>query len=312
MPGEIGGAVKKYISILLTNLLLLAGCSSVEELEGTEQPNLAPTRSQQDVASAAACRNLELNLIQTSLVFDETLSGVGTAYNKDAIQFFQGLNELSQQVLSLGGDAADINEELSLAANGFAEVILDVQGLISSEFSPSEVSQILRPAVQDLFSLCLNWADIKTSPDELFEAPELITFDLTMYEDVDEEPAIMLLSDVGWSWRACDFNYGPELVSSREEFPNIAKAQDLRPFIQVVCNRLDKGYVVIRRYESNLEALNWANIMWELDGESGSVTILLSDQFTIVGYAFSEDKSFLETVKSWTYVLEGFEVYEGK
>jgi hypothetical protein len=291
--------MKKY-SVLVVAALLTSACSANEIDQRKDEISLAPTTSQTEISSAAACRDLEFKLVQTSIGFEDTLSWVGTASNKDAIQFFADLNDLSRSSLEIAANNA-VATPLRDAVSGLTEVILEAQGLISSEFAAVEVGKLIRPAVNQLFYLCSEWVEVSTSAEELFQADEERLFELVILDNVYADPSVILLEELGFTWDSCSTNLDPIMESGRQiadetgnpDFERVGK------WITVGC--LDSsGSVFVRRFSSSLDSRNAARFTADnLSDVNDGWVVLFSDQFNVLVLG---DEDFTDMARNWQFL----------
>lgn len=246
-------------------------------------------------------------MINASIVFEETLAYTGRATSKDAKDFFQELNASSETLVNVAFNEAYIAEPVRLAANRSAGDVGSVLGLASGGFNPTDVGEVLRSSLDELFSSCRAFLDVETSAGDLFFAPELIEFSLEMTENSEDDPLNKLFEEANLS---CDHVLDVFYTVPSSYFEESNPQSVLEPFIQMVC-RVDGGQILIRRHSSNLESLLAVRLLQETV-DSPNYVYLYSERFSGLFFTTEDRLSELKALARGYASSLGMEVLEGE
>lgn len=282
-------------------LFLLTGCTNSSESTPSQTPLERETNSREELETSKACRDIELQIINSSIVFEETLAYTGQADSKESRAFFEELNLASDILVTTALEGDSIAEPVVVAANLAAGDVASVLGLAAGGFNPGEVGETLRSSIGNLFAACGPYLEIGTSADGLFFAPELIEFSLEMSDDPSDEPLLQLLND---AYLECDESMSDIWYTDpKTEFENDNPLRVLEPFIQTLC-RTENDWVLLRRHSSNLESLLAARKMVEVM-DSDDFVVMYSDRFSAMVWTTEERLSELDNIASnYAYLLK--------
>ena len=292
--------IKRFLTGI-TALSLLSGCTAASEVDASSAPTERQTNSREQLETSKACRDIELQIINASIVFEDTLAYTGMADSKESRPFFDELNLASETLVSTALNEASIANSVVLAANLAAGDVSSVLGLASGGFNPSAVGKTLRSSIGNLFSACEPFVEIATSSENLFFAPELIEFSLEMTEDRNDEPLYQMFDK---AYLTCDESMSDlYFTDPKTEFASDNPQSVLAPYIQSVC-KTDAGSLLLRRHSSNLESLLAARKLNEtLD--SSDFVVIYSDRFSGMVWTSEDRQSELEGLaSSYAYLLE--------
>jgi hypothetical protein len=265
----------KKLAMGLLAVLWLSGCT---ELDNPPDSSTAPVsaKSQGELETISKCRTIETSLIQVDLVFQDTLAFAGIADTRESSAFFAEISPISDILLDISFGENQVSEGVSQASNSLASAVSDVQGLMSTDFDPHQVGEILRPSIEGLFFECAKVTEVSTETSQLFVAPELIEFDIEARDADGNDPLIRTLRESGLS---CNTNYIEPFL--------VADIAPLKPFYSIVCIG-DDGNLILRRHESNLDSIRSARQLSEelaADIEGG---VLVSDQYSGIAWVLDD------------------------
>ena len=266
---------------------LLSGCS--EALSDDAQS----VSSEEQLQSGTTCRGLELEIIGLSNVFDQAMVEGSFAEGASSAVFFEELNEFSEELVSTSFSTSALGEKLKTAANLTAQAVASLEGPMSAGFDPSEVGTILREPITALFTSCEEYIDISTNPEQLFLAPDLVEFSLSIPDDFLEDPIVKRFDSAGIN---CEWTLPPTLTDIVPDESNpISK---LKPHVASLCKSSDGTFFLARRHSSNIESKFAANVVAKalptIDGSPASH--FYSDQFSVMAYSGQ--------VEGWHILLE--------
>ncbi len=284
------GGKSKQVSLLAIGIFLLTGCSSADPSTISSEDSSKP-KSQSELETISTCRNFEAKVIQADLVFQDSIAFAGIANARESSAFFSEIGPLSEILLEASFGENLVDDEVANAANLVASSLADVQGFMSKEFDPFQVSQTLGPSIEGLLSECGRFMEVSTNADELFVAPELIEFDLDAKDSGGQDPIVAKFGEAGMS---CDISsFGPVLTSD---------VSPLKTFVAMFCGGSD-GYFLLRRHSSNLEALRSARQLYESDSFS-SAGVFVSDEYSGVAWVLDDSEASASLASLIAFRLE--------
>jgi hypothetical protein len=249
-------------------------------------------KSQSELETISTCRNIETKVIQADLVFQDSIAFSGVANARDSSAFLSEISPLSDILLEASFGENLVDDGVANAANLVASALADVQGLMSQEFDPFQVSQNLGPSLEGLLSECGRFMEVSTSAATLFVAPKLIEFNLEAKDSDGRDPIVAKFEDAGMS---CDFsNFGPELITD---------LSPLKPLVTMFCGGSD-GYLILRRHSSNLEALRSARQLFDTVAADVGSGVFVSDEYSGTAWVLDDAEASANLASLIAFRLE--------
>jgi hypothetical protein len=261
----------KSIAIYVTTTILLTGCSMSPNSQQTDIAPSSSPKSQEFLETGSACRDVERQLIRSSLIFEETIAFTGVASTRESSAFFDELGALSQQLVEISFTDGQVAEDVKTAASLLAADVAEVQGLGAGGFAPVAVRKSLKGSLAGLFSACGAWVEISTNVEDLFFSPELIEFSVELFDDPKDDPLTQKMNEVFDCYEA------PEPIIARGGFWGDNSA-GIKSYVEVFCANFPE-LLILQRHSSNLQSMLFLRNAIE-DSKGGSFEWFYSDQFT--------------------------------
>lgn len=263
------GEIVFKFAILCLTLILITGCTDLSSnsdtpldmSDQTEERQETEIAQQEELRTMRACRDFELSVIDASQIFGEVLSRGGFATTGESKQFFDELSDFSGELIEISFSENEIAQVVRDGANVAAQAVGEVQGLLSNEFDPSEVGELLREELIPMTEACEEFTASKIEVAKLFESPEVQYFSIEATDDPSDDPIAKKFESVGIN---CEFLVGPVLVDPKVDFEGEPQAK-LDPYVRSICwDKNTDTFYLMSRHSNSVQANFAAQIYAEI------------------------------------------------
>ena len=275
--GEFQGAAVKAtlfrrIVLIAITSLTLTSCSAA--------PNFglggASENSPEFIASKMACQEVESNVENASSVFQETISGRVRVGVIESVDFFISLGDLWGTAFKYSFGEPDVSQDLTASFRDAISFITEARGLLSKDYAPYEVGEILRPALSELFAACATWHKTNLVIDDLFPEIKPVVVDSSGPAFEFEDFNLMIASEQS-------VNLEPLMLAAAEAYGLVRCAKISGPYFEkfdwleqraifTYCDLPTAadgtgGFIVFYRFEDTMETRRGINALLRFSEE---------------------------------------------